>query len=33
MLQLSFRDMSGIVGIERRLSRLTKPIRRMLNLS
>ncbi len=33
MLQLSFRDMSGIVGLERRLSRLTKPIRRMLNLS
>lgn len=33
MLQLSYRDMSGIVGIERRLSRLTKPIRRMLNLS
>ncbi len=33
MLQLSFRDMSGIVGFERRLSRLTKPIRRMLNLS
>ncbi len=33
MLQLSYRDMSGMVGIERRLSRLTKPIRRMLNLS
>lgn len=33
MLQLSFRDMSGMVGIERRLSRLTKPIRRILNLS
>lgn len=33
MLQLSFRDMSGTVGLERRVSRLTKPIRRMLNMS
>lgn len=33
MLQLSFRDMSGTVGIERKISRMTKPIRRMLNMS
>jgi SM-20-related protein len=33
MLQLSFRDMSGTVGIERKISRITKPIRRMLNMS
>lgn len=33
MLQLSFRDMSGMVGIERKISKLTKPIRRILNLS
>jgi hypothetical protein len=33
MLQLSFRDMSGTVGIERKISRLTKPIRRILNMS
>ncbi len=33
MLQLSFRDMSGTTGIERKVSRLTKPIRRMLNMS
>ena len=33
MLQLSFRDMSGMVGVERKISKLTKPIRRMLNMS
>lgn len=33
MLQLSFRDMSGTVGIERKISKFTKPIRRMLNMS
>lgn len=33
MLQLSFRDMSGTVGLERKLSRLTKPIRRALKMS
>jgi hypothetical protein len=33
MLQLSFRDMSGTVGLERKVSRLTKPIRRLLNMS
>jgi SM-20-related protein len=33
MLQLSFRDMSGTVGIERKISKLTKPIRRILNMS
>ena len=33
MLQLSFRDMSGTVGLERKISRFTKPIRRMLNMS
>ncbi len=33
MLQLSFRDMSGTVGLERKISKLTKPIRRMLNVS
>ena len=33
MLQLSFRDMSGTVGLERKIARLTKPIRRILNLS
>ena len=33
MLQLSYRDMSGMVGVERKIAKLTKPIRRMLNLS
>lgn len=33
MLQLSFRDMSGTVGLERKLSKLTKPIRRALKMS
>lgn len=33
MLQLSFRDMSGTVGLERKLSRLTKPIRRAFKMS
>jgi len=33
MLQLSFRDMSGTVGLERKISKMTKPIRRMLNMS
>lgn len=33
MLQLSFRDMHGMVGLERQLARWTKPIRRMLNRS
>lgn len=33
MLQLSFRDMSGTVGIERKISRMTKPLRRLLNMS
>jgi SM-20-related protein len=33
MLQLSFRDMSGTAVIERKISRFTKPIRRMLNMS
>jgi len=33
MLQLSFRDMSGTVGLERKISKITKPIRRMLNMS
>lgn len=33
MLQLSFRDMSGTVGLERKISKITKPIRRMFNMS
>lgn len=33
MLQLSFRDMSGTVGLERKISKITKPIRRILNMS